>query len=277
MPLNIFDGSNWNPFKKAKVYDGTTWQDAKTVKVYDGTTWHTISSLIPINTVAPSLVWKTDPVSLSNDYGVGQTVSINTGTWTNNPTSFTYKWYKAPYTSNSTKNWTAITGETLSTFSIPADSTYVGYLIKCEIVAINQYGSSDKIDAPFTGSFITPSAITGLFTTAESNIQSTLHWNDSFGATGYEIQYWQSGVYYSVSLGLQHTWQLDTTNFDSNYGIGILIYPVNNSNPASSVLGGYKVQGGAQNTSFTDIRPNKPRVVPGGDRWQGRELTDGRG
>ena len=25
MPLNIFDGSSWNPLKKIQVYDGTSW------------------------------------------------------------------------------------------------------------------------------------------------------------------------------------------------------------------------------------------------------------
>ena len=63
MPLNIFDGSSWNPFKKAKVYDGSAWKDAKTIQVYDGSAWHTISSLIPVNTVAPSINWQISPIT----------------------------------------------------------------------------------------------------------------------------------------------------------------------------------------------------------------------
>jgi hypothetical protein len=57
MPLNIFDGSAWKPFKKISIHDGSTWKDSKASYVYDGSQWKKFGAAVPKNTVAPVFTW----------------------------------------------------------------------------------------------------------------------------------------------------------------------------------------------------------------------------
>jgi hypothetical protein len=261
MPLNIFDGSNWNPFKKAQVHDGTKWNDAKAIMIYDGSKWNTLSSLLPSNLSLPTMSWLSNGMSV--DYGVGQQVTVDPGTWTNNPTSYTYKWYSAPYTAG-TKSWSIISGQTTSSYILP--DNLVGYYIKVEVTAINSYGSS----APATynmpdQAFIIPQGAKNVYSTADSNTSATIHWDASHGANGYYIQWWQAGVYNEQRLPSSATsYQINTTDYNPQYGIGVFFAPTNNSNPAATALGytplgqpfqPYNVQGTATNADIVNIRP----------------------
>jgi hypothetical protein len=64
---------------------------------------------------------------------VGQTLTTTNGTWTNSPTSFTYKWYKGI---------TAIVGATSSTYILVQADAGTTTAIKCEVTAINLGGST---------------------------------------------------------------------------------------------------------------------------------------
>jgi hypothetical protein len=88
--------------------------------------WETITAVppAPVNTVAPVI---------SGTMVVGQTLTTTNGTWTNSPTSFTYKWYKGI---------TAIVGATSSTYILVQADAGTTTAIKCEVTAINLGGST---------------------------------------------------------------------------------------------------------------------------------------
>jgi hypothetical protein len=258
VPLNIFDGSSWNPFKKAQVFDGSQWSDAKSIQIYNGSQWQAISSLVPVNTATPTATWLIDSISTLPDYGVGQTVTIAHGDWTNNPSTYTYKWYKAPYNVGN-KLWSLIDGVTSNQYQLPAE--LVGYYIKVEVFAENQYGKSAAATYNMPDqAFICPQGTKNLSSQAISNTQATITWDASLGANGYYIQYWQAGVYHDVRLeSYVRSYTIDTTNYDPQYGIGVFFAPTNNISPASPG-GTWYMQGSARNANILDIRPNKPTV-----------------
>lgn len=77
---------------------------------------------VPVNTAVPVV---------SGTATVGQTLTTTNGTWTNTPTSYTYKWLR---------NGVAITGATASTYVlVSADS---GKTVKSDVIAVNAVGSS---------------------------------------------------------------------------------------------------------------------------------------
>ena len=88
--------------------------------------WEIITAVppAPVNTVAPVI---------SGTMVVGQTLTTTNGTWTNSPTSFTYKWYKGI---------TAIVGATSSTYILVQADAGTTTAIKCEVTAINLGGST---------------------------------------------------------------------------------------------------------------------------------------
>jgi hypothetical protein len=97
-----------------------------------------IGAGVPVNTIAPSLV---------GTPAVGNTLTVSTGTWTNNPTSYTYQWKK---------NGSPISGATSSMYLVvsgDASST-----ILCTVVAINAAGSG-TIN---TGSVTIPASVIDL-------------------------------------------------------------------------------------------------------------------
>ena len=84
---------------------------------------------VPVNTVAPFII-----------FGgfVGRTQQINTGSWTNSPTSYTYQWGRANDAIGT--GATSITGATLSTYNFTeADQ---GKYVYCNVVARNADGDS---------------------------------------------------------------------------------------------------------------------------------------
>jgi hypothetical protein len=259
MPLNIFDGSSWNPFKSAKVYDGSQWQDAKTIKIYNGAEWKTVSSLIPVNSALPTISWPTNQITQSPDYGVGKNITVTDGVWSNNPNSFKYKWYYAEYTPN-TPNWILITGQTTNTYYLPADK--VGCFIKVEVIAVNQYG--DSLSATYSmpfNAYLIPESAKNAIGTATSNTQATITWDESVGANGYYIQWWQAGSYHEERLPAdRRSYTIPTANLDPQYGVGVFFAPTNDSNPVSRYISGFYLQGNAVNPNVNDIRPYKPSV-----------------
>ena len=85
-----------------------------------------IAAGVPANTAAPTI---------SGGTAVGQTLSCGTGTWTNSPSSYAYKWQQS---ANGTSGWLDISGATSSTFSIT--STYAGVYLRGGSRASNVVG-----------------------------------------------------------------------------------------------------------------------------------------
>ncbi len=79
------------------------------------------STLWPASTGAPQLSGTATP---------GDTLFCSTGTWSNSPTSYSYKWLR---------NGASIAGQTSSTYLV--QSTDLGDAISCQATAFNSHGS----------------------------------------------------------------------------------------------------------------------------------------
>jgi hypothetical protein len=77
---------------------------------------------------------------ISGTLQVGSTLSTTNGTWTNNPTSYTYKW---SWESNNT--WNAIPGATSSTYTIAHN--FAGDPLEVTVTAINGFGNTAATSA----------------------------------------------------------------------------------------------------------------------------------
>lgn len=84
-----------------------------------------IAAGVPVNTVAPTL---------SGSAVVGQTLTCGTGTWTNSPSSYAYKWQQSVDASF----WTDISGATASTYLLP--ESLVGLYVRGGVRASNAVG-----------------------------------------------------------------------------------------------------------------------------------------
>ncbi len=93
-----------------------------------------VINIIPANSTVPTI---------SGTAQVGQTLTATTGTWTNNPTSFTYQWNRAG---------TAISGATGSSY-VPVTAD-IGNTLTVSITAANTGGSSPPATSAPTGAVI---------------------------------------------------------------------------------------------------------------------------
>ncbi len=248
MPLNIYDGSSWNPLKKASVFDGTSWKEAQYIFIYDGSQWQPVQSMVPENTVTPSL-------SYSDEYaynGVGQTVTVSNGTWTNNPTSYTYKWYKAPW-SSSTLSWQEVGTEQ----SLLLTKDFVGYYIKCTVTATNSYGNGTKdVESP---NIFSPQKMSDFLAYAVSNDIVRLIWSKPIGADSFYLQYQGPNVpnhseYIDATEADTQTIDIDLGTADGT--LGIYLAGTNKNNPITPVV--QYLSGMGKNASILDLKPYKP-------------------
>ncbi len=258
MPLNIWNNSSWNPFKKIKVYDGTTWKDSKAVFIWDGTAWKPVNDLTPKNTVLPTISLQPDNYL----YGAQETISVSTGTWENSPTSYKYQWQKAPH-SFSTLSWSDIPGKTENSLFLNEDEwdsnktlKYVGYVVRCKVTATNQYGDTKEPVYTLATPLIAPQKLTSLTVTVVENGVVKLDWVKPVGANDFYLQYQGPEVQFTEvnRLGDVNTYTFDTGNADGT--IGLLLNPLNTSNVSGMTVTGY-----GKNGSVNDLKPNKPSVT----------------
>ena len=107
----------------------------------------------PANTVAPAVTGTTT---------TGQTLTCSTGTWSNNPDSFTYQWKRAGAN---------ISGATSSTYVLQVADE--GVLVRCDVTATNEAGS-----ATAQSNAVTPSASGG----GDPEPDLYLRWGDEWVA-----------------------------------------------------------------------------------------------
>ena len=93
-----------------------------------------VINIIPTNSTVPTI---------SGTAQVGQTLTATTGTWTNNPTSFTYQWNRAG---------TAISGATASSY-VPVTAD-IGNTLAVSVTTANTGGSSPRVTSAPTGAVI---------------------------------------------------------------------------------------------------------------------------
>lgn len=79
----------------------------------------------------------TSPPTISGTPQEGQTLTASTGSWTGNPTSYTYAWSRCDASGNAC---TVITGATAATYKATADD--VGHTLRVAVTAKNADGSS---------------------------------------------------------------------------------------------------------------------------------------
>ncbi len=97
--------------------------DGVTTRNYSTTLNVAASAGVPVNTVAPALD-DTSP-------GVGDTINVTNGTWTNTPTSYTYQWFR---------DASSIGGATASSYLV--DAADIGAVLTCKVTAHNAGGAS---------------------------------------------------------------------------------------------------------------------------------------
>ncbi len=109
--------------------------------------------IVPLALVKSAVPVETAPPVISGSPQQGQTVSCLAGSWTNNPTSFTYTWQRAG---------AAIAGATSPSYTLA--SVDVGKPITCTVVALNAAGlSAPGISLPIVpieGSNSSPAPVT---------------------------------------------------------------------------------------------------------------------
>lgn len=82
----------------------------------------------PVNTDAPTIA------GFGNE---SENLTASAGTWTNNPSSYSYSWQRCSLTGS---DCSPITGATSSTYS--ASSSDVGHMVRVQVTAANTYGST---------------------------------------------------------------------------------------------------------------------------------------
>ena len=87
--------------------------------------------IVPVAVLTSAVPVETAPPVISGTPQEGQNVSCLTGSWTNNPTSFTYAWQRAG---------AAVSGATDSSYTLT--SADVGQAITCTVLALNSVGLS---------------------------------------------------------------------------------------------------------------------------------------
>ncbi len=267
MPLNIFDGSSWNPFKKINVHDGSNWNVAKAAYVWDGTEWKRFSQGVPTNTVIPALSSSTSRFNSLNTLEPGDVLSTDNGTWENSPTSYAYKWYKKIAGSSS---WEEILNETNSSITLTENNLpsikYVGYALRCGVIAKNTVGDSEETFSAETG-HVLPYRIYNLTTTVTSNDIVEIVFPKSIGANDYYLQFQgpdypfteimslanntNSKVVYDTSHPSNIKITLDLDSADGT--LGLLVNPLR-------VDGSFKHTGYGANGSALNLKPNPAGV-----------------
>ena len=268
MPLNIFDGSNWNPFKKIQIHDGTSWNESKAAHIWNGSEWKIFSTGVPTNTEAP--VFSQSVIG----GGVEQTVSVSTGIWDNSPTSYRYVWEVAQYSNAGFNNWTPLyyNGVAQTESSAYVDLTHVGYTIRAKVYAINASGESSPYTVT-TGMIFGPSALPFLTAYVVSSGRVYMLWEKSKGANGYTLQYQGPNVPFT-ELTLQENNQEPGTDVGQLYGnkyldfgpttsgsLVIGLFPFSSNNPLSNAIPGVNLSGPGKNATINELRTLRAPVL----------------
>lgn len=268
MPLNIFDGSNWNPFKKIQIHDGTSWNDSKAAHIWNGSEWKIFSTGVPTNTEAPAF-----SQSVTGG-GVEQTVSVSTGVWDNSPTSYRYVWEVAQYSNAGFNNWTPLyyNGVAQTSSSAYVDLTHVGYTIRAKVYAINASGESYPYTVS-TGMIFGPSALPSLTAYVVSSGRVYMLWEKSKGANGYTLQYQGPNVPFT-ELTLPENNQESGTDVGQLYGnkyldfgpsvsgsLVIGLFPFSSNNPFSNAVSGVNLSGPGKNATINELRTSTAPVL----------------
>jgi subtilisin family serine protease/fibronectin type 3 domain-containing protein len=172
---NSYTSGPTNPF-------GSFSTDSEQASLYATYTATTQQGSPPANTALPTI---------SGTATVGQTLTASTGSWTESPTSYAYKWQRCD---NAGANCTAIEGATTASYVIKAADQ--GFTLRIAVTASNSAGSSSPASSEHTavvktGSVpvnSTPPAISGTAKTGQTLTSSTGSWTESPTSYAYKWQ-----------------------------------------------------------------------------------------
>lgn len=108
--------------------DKSSFEQAKPVKVVapEGNKTGIDAELVSTTTLVPGSI---GAPQLSGTPAPGDTLFCSTGSWTNSPTSYSYKWLR---------DGAPVAGQTSSTYAV--QSTDLGEAFSCQVTALNSYG-----------------------------------------------------------------------------------------------------------------------------------------
>lgn len=192
-------------------------------------TTSTVTFPAPVNTTAPTL---------SGYSTVGNTLTVNNGSWNYSPTSYTYKWYN---------NAGVISGATLSSYT--TTSSDVGYQIRALVTATNSTGSTSIYSNYSSTSYAIPSNVS-----APSNngvrgvgmgisVNSYGSWNGS--PTSYDVYWYRSNGAFAGYGNPTYTIQAA----DAGYCLRALVYAYNSNDLGCS---------GCAYTAYTQLIGYRP-------------------
>jgi hypothetical protein len=189
---------------------------------------------VPVNTVLPTL---------SGTAQVGQTLTANPGTWTNNPTSFTYQWNRAG---------TPIGGATASTY-VPV-SADVGNTLTISVTATNGSGSSTPATSAATSAVIdiipTNSAVPTISGTAQVGQTLTASngtWTHT--PTSYAYQ-WNSSAGGPISGATASTYVPVTGNIGNTLTVSVIATNSGGSSSPATSAATASVTGASGNSTI---------------------------
>jgi hypothetical protein len=251
MAINIFDGSNWNQYKKIHVHDGSSWRQSVAAYIWDGTQWKLFSTGVPINIEVPTLSSSTSLFNSLSTLQPGDVLSTGNGIWENEPTSYTYKWYKK--IAGSTL-WQEIQGESSSSITLTENTLpsikYVGYSLKSEVIAKNLAGDSIEIFSAETG-HVVPKTISNISATVKSNDIVEIVFPKSVGANDYYIQYDGPGLDFVEILSLANNTNPNVTyNTSDNYDIKITLDLGNADGSLGFLINPVRINGSIKHTGY---------------------------
>src|SRR5262245_41114900 len=181
---------------------------------------------VPANTVLPAI---------TGTAHVGQTLTASNGTWTENPTSFSYQWVRCPASGGQAdaSDCAVIGGATASTYVVATGD--VGFTLRVRVTAVNGDGqatatsAATEVAAPQAGPPNTaPPTISGTTTVGStltvspgtwtgSSITFTYQWQrcDASGANCIAITGATSTTYVLANEDAGHTIRAAVTGTDS--------------------------------------------------------------
>jgi alpha-tubulin suppressor-like RCC1 family protein len=142
---NVGELWTWGNAANGRLGNGTITPDVLVpTQIGSITNWELVdaSSSMSAAITAPPAPANTTAPAITGTTSVGEILTVSDGTWTNTPTSYSYKWKKADTSDGS---YSDISGATSSTFTLTSDEA--GKYLKAEVTATNAGGSTAELSA----------------------------------------------------------------------------------------------------------------------------------
>ena len=201
----------------------------------------------PVNSVAPVI---------TGNATVGSSLSVSDGTWTNNPESYSYQWYKTSVG--------LISGATSSSYTVQAADN--GYTLYCIVTATNGGGSATATsNTTSTVTYQAPvntvlPAITGSPIVETTLSVSNGSWNN--GPTSYAYQWKRGGSPIGGATSSSYT----ITSSDNGYTLSCTVTATNNGGSTAATSS-------STSTVYTNAPTNYSVPVVSGTAKVGETLS----